>query len=73
MTDNEKNTETTIDAPVFVPLHMKGADEIAQVFGVSRETVVQWAKDGAPIRKVGKKYQAQYGQLWDWILENVDS
>ena len=58
--------------PVYVQLHMRGANEIAEVFGVSRDTVIKWAKAGAPIRVVGKKYQAQYGQLWDWILENTE-
>ena len=73
MDSTEKNNAKTLEAPVYVPVHMKGAGEIASVFGVKRETVVQWHKDGAPIRKIGKKYQAQYGQLWDWILENVES
>lgn len=72
MAENEKNTEITIDAPVFVPLHMKGADEITQVFGVSRETVVQWAREGAPIHLVGKKYQASYAELWDWIKKKAE-
>lgn len=61
------------EAPVYVPIHIKGAGEIAAIFGVARETVIRWAKDGAPIRKIGKKYQARYDQLWNWILENVDS
>ena len=52
---------------VYVPIHMKGADEIALVFGVSRETVVEWVKKGAPIALVGKKYQANYGELWAWM------
>lgn len=72
MAENEKSTGITIDAPVFVPLHMKGADEIAQVFGVSRDTVVQWVKDGAPIPLVGKKYQANYAELWDWIKKKAE-
>ena len=73
MDNLEKNTTKTLEAPVYVPVHMKGADEIASVFGVSRETVIKWAKYGAPIRRIGKKYQARYDQLWDWILENVDA
>lgn len=73
MAENEKNRAISVDAPVFVPLHMKGADEIAQVFGVSRETVVHWSKDGAPVHLVGKKYQASYAELWDWIKKKAES
>lgn len=69
---DDNNSQDTAQHPVFIPIHMKGAAEIASVFGVARETVVQWAKDGAPIRIIGKKYQARYDQLWDWILNNVD-
>ena len=71
-TMNMKNTESrqVQDMPVFVPVHMKGADEIAAVFGVSRNTVSRWVQKGAPIRRIGKKYQAQYAQLWDWLVDN---
>ena len=64
-------TESRQELPVFVPVHMKGADEIAAVFGVSRDTVTQWVHRGAPIRKIGKKYQAQYAQLWNWLMDNA--
>lgn len=59
--------------PGIVPVHMRGADEIAAVFGVKREAIIRWYKAGAPIRIVGRAYQAQYGQLWDWILENTET
>jgi len=70
---NAKGTESkqAQDMPVFVPIHMKGADEIAAVFGVSRDTVTQWVQKGAPICRIGKKYQAQYAQLWGWLMENA--
>lgn len=47
--------------------HIKGADEIAKLFGVSRVSVIKWAKCGAPIFIIGKKYQANYTELWDWL------
>lgn len=64
---NKKNMKTINIPLMFTPIHMKGADEIAEVFSVARETVVQWAKEGAPIRMVGKRYQANYKDLWEWI------
>lgn len=59
MDENGKNVER----------HMMGADEIAKTFGVSRETVALWARKGAPIRKIGRKYQARYHELWGWVLK----
>lgn len=73
MDSTERGNPKTLGAPVYVPVHMKGAQEIATIFGVARKTVIKWSKEGAPIRVVGKKYQARYDQLWDWILENVNS
>lgn len=49
--------------------HLQNAETIAEVFGVSRRTVVQWIADGAPIVMVGKKNQANYRELWEWIKE----
>lgn len=69
MTEDRKNRVITIEAPAFAPVHMKGADEIAAVFGVARETVVQWSRKGAPVYLVGKKYQANYAEMWDWIKQ----
>lgn len=50
-------------------MHIKGADNIATIFGVSRATVVKWHKYGAPILIVGKKYQTNYYELWNWIKD----
>lgn len=50
-------------------MHLKGADKIAKIFGVSRVTVVKWYKCGAPILIVGKKYQTNYYDLWNWIKD----
>jgi len=47
--------------------HMSGTSAIAEIFGVNRKTVIQWIKDGAPIHLVGKKNQANYSELWDWL------
>lgn len=60
----EKNTT---DPLIYAPIHMAGANEIAGVFQVSRKAVIRWAGDGAPIYLVGKKYQANYGELWQWL------
>lgn len=71
MDSTEKNNAKTLEAPVYVPVHMKGAQEIATVFGVHRSTVLDWKSKGAPIKLVGKKYQANYGELWPWVRDNV--
>lgn len=52
--------------------HLRGAKTIAKVFGVSRKTVVEWRNMGAPIFCFGKKYQANYLELWEWIKGNSD-
>lgn len=54
----------------IAPLHLKRKEEIAETFFVSPETVVEWAKDGAPIVLVGNKYQADYHSLFHWLIEN---
>lgn len=51
--------------------HLCGAREIAAIFGVSRKTVAVWQKRGAPILYVGKKYQASYPELWNWLKGNI--
>ena len=53
--------------PIFAPVHMCGAEEIAAVFGVHVKTVRDWKADGAPILMLGKKYQANYYDLWEWL------
>lgn len=53
--------------PIFAPVHLRGAEEIAQVFGVHIRTVREWKDAGAPIIVLGKKYQANYFDLWEWL------
>jgi transposase len=57
--------------PVFEQGHMKSAGEIAKTFGVSRNTVARWTQKGAPIGVIGKKYHADYDELWEWIKKNA--
>lgn len=47
--------------------HLKGIQAFVSIFGVSRETVRQWARDGAPIFLVGRRYQACYSRLCLWL------
>lgn len=49
------------------PAHLKGAKEIARVFGVTCKTVARWTREGAPILQIGRKYQASYDDLWKWL------
>lgn len=60
-------TTSSANFPLSSPIHLKGADEIAKTFGVTRERIVVWAKEGAPIRMIGKRYQANYAELWAWL------
>lgn len=53
-------------------LHLKGAQAIGETFGVSRRTVRDWIARGAPIRFVGRRYQASYPELWQWLSEKAD-
>lgn len=50
--------------------HLKGIQAIGELFGVSRRTVRDWTRRGAPIRLVGRKYQASYHDLWAWVFEH---
>jgi len=47
--------------------HLKGIQAFVSMFGVSRETVRQWARDGAPIFLAGRRYQACYSRLCLWL------
>lgn len=71
MDSKEKGNSKTLETLVYVPVHMKGAQEIADVFGVHRSRILDWKEKGAPIKRVGKKYQANYGELWPWVRDNV--
>ena len=53
--------------PIFAPVHMRGKEEIASVFGVHVKTVREWKDAGAPIALIGKRYQASYYDLWEWL------
>ena len=55
---------------LLAPVHLTGADNIARTFEVGRKTVLQWAREGAPIIYIGRKYQADYNKLWDWLIVN---
>ncbi len=55
----------------FASPHLRGAERIAAVFGVSRETVVNWAVRGAPVLLIGRTYQACYADLWEWLKHNI--
>ena len=55
------------------PIHLKGAESIGKAFGVKRESVAQWAKNGAPIVIVGGKYQTDYHCLWAWLIRHAGS
>ena len=60
-------------AQTFVaPLHMRGADTIAQMFRVHRRTVIGWQKKGAPIVCVGRAYVAEYNALMFWLCAQDD-
>jgi hypothetical protein len=48
--------------------HLKGREVIMKTFDVSKETVSQWRRAGAPIIVVGRKLQADYEKLWAWII-----
>jgi len=52
------------------PLHLRSKSEIADTFGVSRETVLKWAREGAPVFLVAKRYQADYHAMVEWLSKN---
>ena len=54
----------------YFPVHLKGAEAIAARFGVNSNTVKKWAREGAPIYNVGRKYQANYLRLSQWLEKN---
>lgn len=55
---------------LLAPLHIKSKGDIADIFGVSPDTVTKWAKEGAPIFLVGNKYQVDYYSLVNWLSKS---
>lgn len=53
----------------MTPVHLKGLDIICKIFGRSRYTVKQWAKEGAPIVFDGVSYISEYNALFAWLLD----
>ena len=56
-------------------LHLQSMEVIAQTFGVKTGTVKGWRDKGAPILRIGKRFQASYFDLWEWLKrqEAIDS
>jgi Phage DNA packaging protein Nu1. len=54
----------------LVPMLMRRKSDIADVFEVKMETVVKWAKEGAPIFLAGKRYCADYHAMVAWLTEH---
>lgn len=48
---------------------MKGRGIIAKVFGVSKNTVTLWKEMDAPIYQIGRSLQANYIELWAWLIK----
>lgn len=55
---------------VLAPVHLRSKDSIAETFGVAPCTVVEWAREGAPIFLAGNRYQAEYYSLIHWLNKN---
>lgn len=53
----------------ITPVHLKSLDIICKIFGRSRYTVKQWAKEGAPIVYDGVSYISEYNALFAWLLD----
>ena len=46
---------------------LTGRNAIREAFGVSKETVTEWKRKGAPIYRVGGKDNAMIEDLKGWI------
>ena len=73
----QKDRHAVPSTVIVVPVHLgvpksegelSGADAIAATFGVRRDTVIGWRRDGAPIVLVGNKLQAEYNALMQWLV-----
>jgi len=64
--------------PAYVPVILTSLDDIAKQFAVSKNTVKDWVKDGAPIVVNGnernRRYTTELADLYIWFksrnLEN---
>ena len=54
-----------------IVVHLTSCQKIAETFGVSRKKVVTWFKCGAPIYRLGDRYQANYNELWTWVKRGM--
>lgn len=52
----------------ITPIHLRNLEIICKIFGRSRYTVKQWAKEGAPIVYDGVSYISEYNALFSWLL-----
>lgn len=62
-----KNLEHTW-CTALAPVHIKGLDNIAKLFGRSRGTLRIWTQEGAPIIYDGVSYYSEYNTLFAWLL-----
>ena len=46
---------------------LRSLDEISDKFGVGKNTIRKWIKQGAPIYKAGRGYKALFTELFEWI------
>ena len=61
------------EVPILVPVHLAGCQHIADCFMVSRETVRQWKRAGAPIAVIGGRLTAEYNMLMRWHVKQSAS
>lgn len=56
--------------PAKASLLLKGRDTIALVFRVNPYTVTKWAKEKAPLWKVGTAWHTDYYALIEWLISH---
>lgn len=74
--DMQNGQHATRQAPkigmsLVAPVHLRGADAIAETFTVHRNTVKEWWLAGAPIAVVGGAYCTEYNALMAWLCEKT--
>ena len=47
--------------------HLRGVENIAKYFGVSSRTVRGWIRIKAPIYAIGKSWQCDARELYQWL------